>query len=84
MINAGDGWHEHPTQGLLDLLPSGNEKGRSKGLTVTIVGDILHSRVARSDIIGLTKLGARVRVAGPPTLMPHGLREAGREGVPRS
>lgn len=77
VINAGDGWHEHPTQGLLDLFTIRERKGRIEGLTVTIVGDILHSRVARSDIIGLTKLGARVRVAGPPTLIPHGLEKRG-------
>ncbi len=79
VINAGDGWHEHPTQGLLDLFTIREKKGRIQGLTVVIVGDILHSRVARSNIIGLTKLGARVRVAGPPTLMPLGLRELGVE-----
>lgn len=79
VINAGDGWHEHPTQGLLDLFTIRERKGRIEGLTVTIVGDILHSRVARSDIIGLTKLGARVRVVGPPTLIPHGLAERGVE-----
>ena len=79
VINAGDGWHEHPTQGLLDLFTIRERKGRIEGLTVTIVGDILHSRVARSDIIGLSKLGAKVRVVGPPTLIPHGLAARGVE-----
>lgn len=79
VINAGDGWHEHPTQGLLDLFTIREKKGRIQGLTVVIVGDILHSRVARSNIIGLTKLGARVRVVGPPTLIPQGLQARGVE-----
>lgn len=79
VINAGDGRHEHPTQGLLDLFTIRERKGRIDGLTVTIVGDILHSRVARSNIIGLTKLGARVRVVGPPTLIPPGLERRGVE-----
>ena len=79
VINAGDGRHEHPTQGLLDLFTIRQVKGRIAGLTVTIVGDILHSRVARSDIWGLLKLGARVRVAAPPTLLPAGLERLGVE-----
>ncbi len=70
VINAGDGAHEHPTQALLDLLTVQQEKGRLDGLTVTIVGDILHSRVARSNIHAFSKMGAEVRVAGPPTLLP--------------
>jgi aspartate carbamoyltransferase catalytic subunit len=70
VINAGDGTHEHPTQGLLDLLTIRETKGRIEGLEVAIVGDIAHSRVARSNIWGLTKLGARVRLVGPSTLMP--------------
>lgn len=70
VINAGDGRHEHPTQGLLDLLTIRQQKGAIDGLTVTIVGDIVHSRVARSDIWGLTKMGARVRLSGPSTLLP--------------
>lgn len=70
VINAGDGAHEHPTQALLDLLTVHQEKGRIDGLTVTIVGDILHSRVARSNIHAFSKMGAEVRVAGPPTLLP--------------
>jgi len=77
VINAGDGMHEHPTQGLLDLFTIRERKGRLEGLTVAIVGDILHSRVARSDIWGLLKMGARVRVAGPPTLLPPGLEDVG-------
>jgi len=70
VINAGDGTHEHPTQGLLDLLTIREAKGRIAGLTVAIVGDILHSRVARSNIWGLHALGAHVRLVGPSTLMP--------------
>jgi aspartate carbamoyltransferase catalytic subunit len=72
VINAGDGTHEHPTQGLLDLLTIRQAKGRLEGLTVAIVGDILHSRVARSNIWGLHKMGAHVRLVGPPTLLPAG------------
>jgi aspartate carbamoyltransferase catalytic subunit len=70
VINAGDGAHEHPTQALLDLMTVVEEKGRIDGLTVTIIGDIAHSRVARSNIQAFTKLGAEVRVAGPPTMIP--------------
>ncbi len=70
VINAGDGAHEHPTQGLLDLFTLRREKGHIAGLTVAIVGDILHSRVARSNLWGLTKLGATVRLVGPATLLP--------------
>ncbi|MES2201753.1 MAG: aspartate carbamoyltransferase catalytic subunit [candidate division FCPU426 bacterium] len=70
VINAGDGMHEHPSQGLLDLFTIKEKKGRIKGLQVAIVGDIAHSRVARSDIWGLTKLGAHVRLAGPRTMLP--------------
>ncbi len=70
VINAGDGTHEHPTQGLLDLLTIRQVKGRIAGLTVAIVGDILHSRVARSNIWGLHALGAKIRLVGPPTLLP--------------
>src|SRR5687768_12461080 len=72
IINAGDGAHEHPTQGLLDLLTIRRAKGRIEGLTVGLVGDISHSRVARSNIWGLTKLGAKVILCGPPTLVPRG------------
>ncbi len=70
VINAGDGTHEHPTQGLLDMLTIRQHKGKIDGLTVAIVGDVLHSRVARSNVWGLTKLGARVRLVGPSTLLP--------------
>jgi aspartate carbamoyltransferase catalytic subunit len=73
VINAGDGIHEHPTQALLDIFTIKEKLGSLQGLKVCIVGDILHSRVARSNIWGLTKLGAQVRVVGPPTLMPSGL-----------
>lgn len=70
VINGGDGWHEHPTQALLDLFTIRKRKGKIAGLTVAIVGDILHSRVARSNILALTMMGASVRLVGPPTLMP--------------
>ena len=75
VINAGDGRHEHPTQGLLDMLTIRQHKGDLQGLTVAIVGDILHSRVARSNVWGLSKLGADVRLVGPRTLLPP---DAGR------
>lgn len=77
IINAGDGCHEHPTQGLLDMFTIREKKGRIEGLSVVILGDILHSRVARSNIWGLTKLGANVRVVGPKTLIPRGIEEIG-------
>lgn len=77
VINAGDGAHEHPTQALLDMLTVRERKGRIKGLKVTIVGDITHSRVARSNILGFTKLGADVTVAGPPTMIPPGIERLG-------
>lgn len=70
IINAGDGAHEHPTQGLLDMFTIRKRKGRIAGLTVGLIGDILHSRVARSNIHGLIKLGAKVIVCGPRTLVP--------------
>ena len=70
VVNAGDGTHEHPTQGLLDLLTLRQAKGRIEGLTVAIVGDITHSRVARSNIWGLTRMGANVRLVAPSTLLP--------------
>ena len=79
VVNAGDGPHEHPTQGLLDLLTIRRRLGRIDGLTVALVGDIRHSRVARSNIHGLLKLGARVIVCGPPTLVPHELVAMGVE-----
>ncbi|HTF35735.1 MAG TPA: aspartate carbamoyltransferase catalytic subunit [Myxococcota bacterium] len=77
VINAGDGAHEHPTQALLDLLTVYQEKGRIDGLSVTIVGDVLHSRVARSNIYGFLKLGAEVRIAAPPTLIPPAIETLG-------
>ncbi len=70
VINAGDGGHEHPTQGLLDVFTIRRKKENLKGLNVSIIGDITHSRVARSNIWALTKLGANVKVCGPPTLIP--------------
>src|SRR5438552_12556527 len=79
IINAGDGAHEHPTQGLLDIFTIRRVKKRLEGLTVGLVGDIAHSRVARSNIHGLLKLGARVIVCGPPTLVPPTIRELGVE-----
>jgi aspartate carbamoyltransferase catalytic subunit len=77
VVNAGDGAHEHPTQALLDMLTVYQEKGRIDGLTVAIVGDITHSRVARSNIYGFTRMGAEVRVTGPPTMMPPHIEELG-------
>jgi aspartate carbamoyltransferase catalytic subunit len=79
VINAGDGSHEHPTQALLDALTIRRNKGRIERLTVTICGDILHSRVARSNIILLNTLGARVRVVAPSTLLPPGVERLGVE-----
>ncbi len=79
VINAGDGTHEHPTQALLDCATIRKHKGRIAGLTVAICGDIAHSRVARSDILALTKLGAQVRVAGPRTMLPIGIEEMGAQ-----
>ena len=79
VLNAGDGTHEHPTQGLLDIFTIRRHAGRIAGLTVTLVGDILHSRVARSNIWGLTKLGARVIVCGPATLIPPQIERMGVE-----
>lgn len=83
VINAGDGAHEHPTQALLDLLTLRDHLGRIEGIKVCIVGDILHSRVARSNIWGLMKLGAEVGVCAPPTLLPRGIRELGVTVFPR-
>lgn len=77
VINAGDGTHEHPTQALLDCATIRRHKGTIEGLTVTIVGDIDHSRVARSDILALSKLGANVRLCAPLTLLPRGIEEIG-------
>ena len=77
VINAGDGQHAHPTQALLDLFTIRERKGRIEGLNVAIVGDIAHSRVARSDLRGLQKLGARVTLVGPPTLVPRTFEQLG-------
>ena len=77
VINAGDGAHEHPTQGLLDLFTIREKKGAIAGLKVLIVGDILHSRVAKSNIWGLTKMGATVTLCAPPTLIPPGIEACG-------
>ncbi|HXV00887.1 MAG TPA: aspartate carbamoyltransferase catalytic subunit [Caulobacteraceae bacterium] len=79
VVNAGDGQHEHPTQALLDALSIRRAFGRIDGLTVAICGDVLHSRVARSNVALLTMLGARVRVVGPPTLMPADVARWGVE-----
>lgn len=84
VVNAGDGQHEHPTQGLLDIFTMAQRLGRLDhfdlaGLTVAIVGDIAHSRVARSNIHGLLKLGAKVVLVGPPTLLPRGFADMGCE-----
>ena len=77
VINAGDGFHEHPTQALLDLFTIREKLGRLEGATVAIVGDILHSRVARSNIYGLITMGAEVRVCGPATMIPSGIERTG-------
>jgi aspartate carbamoyltransferase catalytic subunit len=77
VVNAGDGAHEHPSQALLDLLTVKEKKGRFEGLKVAIIGDITASRVARSNIYGFTKMGAEVRVAGPPTMLPPHVERLG-------
>jgi aspartate carbamoyltransferase catalytic subunit len=77
VINAGDGTHEHPTQGLLDLMTLRDKFGELAGRKICIVGDVLHSRVARSNIWGLTKLGADVAVCGPRSLLPNAIEEMG-------
>ncbi len=79
VINAGDGAHEHPSQALLDLLTMRQHKGRIEGLKVAIVGDISHSRVARSNLYALNKMGATVRLAGPGTMIPPGIERLGCE-----
>lgn len=81
VINAGDGINEHPTQALLDLYTIREKKGRISGLKIAILGDISHSRVARSDIKGLLKMGAEVTVSGPPTMMPVGIESMGVQMV---
>ncbi len=77
IVNAGDGWHEHPTQALLDMFTLKTKLGRIAGLNVSIIGDIAHSRVARSNIWGLTKLGAKVTVCAPDMLIPVGIEMMG-------
>jgi aspartate carbamoyltransferase catalytic subunit len=79
VINAGDGFHEHPTQALLDMFTIRERLGKLEGLTVAVVGDIAHSRVARSNIYGLTTMGAKVRVCGPPTMVPPGIEQMGAQ-----
>ena len=83
VINAGDGRHEHPTQGLLDMLTIRDHLGSLEGLKVCIVGDVLHSRVARSNTFGLLKMGAEVAVCGPKTLIPMRMEELGVKIFPR-
>lgn len=77
VVNAGDGWHEHPTQALLDMFTLKSKLGKIDGLNVSIIGDIAHSRVARSNIWGLTKLGAKVTVCAPKMLIPEGIEKMG-------
>jgi aspartate carbamoyltransferase catalytic subunit len=77
IINAGDGAHEHPSQALLDMMTIREKKGKIAGLKVALVGDILHSRVARSNIYGLSKMGAEVVVAGPATMLPRDIEKMG-------
>lgn len=77
IINAGDGFNEHPTQALLDMFTMREKFGAIEGLNVAIIGDIAHSRVARSNIYGLTTMGAKVRVCGPPTMIPSGIERLG-------
>ncbi len=81
VINAGDGAHEHPSQALLDLMTMRQHKGRIEGLEVAIVGDITHSRVARSDIYALSKMGAKVRLCAPGTMLPPGIERLGNVEV---
>ncbi|MBF0378452.1 MAG: aspartate carbamoyltransferase catalytic subunit [Desulfamplus sp.] len=77
VVNAGDGLHAHPTQALLDMMTVREKKGRIEGLNISIIGDIAHSRVARSNIEGFTKMGATVTVAAPPTMIPKGVEKLG-------
>jgi aspartate carbamoyltransferase catalytic subunit len=77
IINAGDGMHAHPTQALLDLFTVRQQKGAVEGLRLAIIGDIAHSRVARSNIVGFTKMGAEVVLCGPPTMIPKGIEQLG-------
>jgi aspartate carbamoyltransferase catalytic subunit len=80
VLNAGDGWHQHPTQALLDVFTMRRHLGHLDGLTVTIVGDVLHSRVARSEVQALCLAGARVRVCAPPTLLPPHIEDWAPDG----
>ncbi|MCK4390733.1 MAG: aspartate carbamoyltransferase catalytic subunit [Desulfobacterales bacterium] len=77
VINAGDGMHAHPTQALLDMMTVREKKGRLAGLRIALIGDIAHSRVARSNIVGFIKMGAKVILAGPPTMIPMGIDALG-------
>jgi aspartate carbamoyltransferase catalytic subunit len=79
IINAGDGTHAHPTQALLDMMTVREYKKDLNGLQIAIIGDITHSRVARSDIAGFTKMGAQVRISGPPTMIPKGIETLGAD-----
>ena len=82
IINAGDGSHQHPSQSLLDLMTVKQKKGRLAGLKIAIIGDITHSRVAHSNIMGFSKMGAEVHVSGPNTMLPPGLEELGATRQP--
>ncbi|MCX5711110.1 MAG: aspartate carbamoyltransferase catalytic subunit [Candidatus Omnitrophica bacterium] len=79
VVNAGDGWHEHPTQALLDIFTLKEKLGKIEGIKVSVIGDIAHSRVARSNIWGLTKLGAKVTVCAPKILIPPGIEDMGAQ-----
>jgi aspartate carbamoyltransferase catalytic subunit len=83
VVNAGDGKHEHPTQALLDVFTLRQRIGPLEGRSIWIVGDVLHSRVARSNILAFQAMGARVTLAGPPTLLPRGIEQLGVEVTPR-
>jgi len=82
VVNGGDGLHAHPTQALLDMMSVREKKGRIEGLNLAIIGDITHSRVARSNILGFTKMGATVTVAAPPTMIPRGIETLGCRVAP--
>ena len=84
VVNAGDGKHEHPTQALLDVYTLRERLGTLDGLNIWIVGDVLHSRVARSNILAFTKMGAKVTVCGPPTLIPRGMEALAATSPTRS
>src|SRR5207244_10286448 len=79
VINAGDGKHEHPSQALLDLFTLRRRVGSLEGLAIWIVGDVMHSRVARSNVLAFTRMGAKVTVCGPPTLIPRDVESLGCE-----